>query len=77
MACNNLSFLTFVLHLLGDRKDEELPSPENLCRACKSFSDFERCASSGSGKRSNVEVLVKDLALGLTRLSNTPERGKA
>ncbi|KAM1420742.1 hypothetical protein ACFX2I_003077 [Malus domestica] len=26
MACSNLSLLTFVLHLLGDGKDEELPS---------------------------------------------------
>ncbi|KAM1846589.1 hypothetical protein EV1_010910 [Malus domestica] len=67
--------LTFVLHLLGDRKGEELPSPENLRRSRMSLSDFDRGASSGFGKRSKAEALVRDLNLGLTRLSNAP-RGK-
>ncbi|KAM1500413.1 hypothetical protein PS1_023389 [Malus domestica] len=63
---------TFVLHLLGDQKGEELPSPENIRRSRKSLSDFNRGASSGFGKRSNAEVLVRDLNLGPTRLSNAP-----
>ncbi|XP_048439389.1 (-)-germacrene D synthase-like [Pyrus x bretschneideri] len=45
MVCNNLSFLTFVLHLLGDGKDEELPSPSDLI-GCKSWSR----EGSGGGK---------------------------
>ncbi|VVA14720.1 PREDICTED: BPS1 [Prunus dulcis] len=60
--------LTFVLHLLGDGNQ----SPEKLRRASKALSDFERCASD-LGKRSNAEVLVRDLATGLR---NVP-RGKA
>ncbi|KAB2597839.1 hypothetical protein D8674_000759 [Pyrus ussuriensis x Pyrus communis] len=76
MACNNLSFLTFVLHILGDGKDEEFPSPENLCQALKSLSNFERYASSDSEKPTNAEVLVRDLALGLTCLSKAPKHGK-
>ncbi|KAM1122456.1 hypothetical protein ACFX2I_004006 [Malus domestica] len=50
---------TFVLHLLGDRRGEELLSPENIRRSRKSLSDFNRGASSGFGKRSNAEVLAR------------------
>lgn len=60
--------LTFVLHLLGDGNQ----SPEKLRRASKALSDFERCASD-LGKRSNADVLVRDMATGLR---NVP-RGKA
>ncbi|KAB2631283.1 hypothetical protein D8674_008802 [Pyrus ussuriensis x Pyrus communis] len=37
IACNNLFLLTFVLHLLGGRNDEDLPSPTDLI-GCKSWS---------------------------------------
>ncbi|KAM1520766.1 hypothetical protein ACFX10_011105 [Malus domestica] len=70
--CQRRLHFTFVLHLLGDRKGEELPSPENIRRSRKSLSDFNRGASSGFGKRSNAEVLVRDLNLSPTRLSNAP-----
>ncbi|KAM1482644.1 hypothetical protein TB2_034224 [Malus domestica] len=63
---------TFVLHLLDDRKGEELPSTENIRQSRKSLSDFNRGASSGFGKRSNAKVLVRDMNLGPTRLSNAP-----
>ncbi|KAM2781367.1 hypothetical protein FF1_011157 [Malus domestica] len=69
---------TFVLHLLGDRKGEEVKELDVVLLLAlesdrtPSLSDFNRGASFGFGKRSNAEVLVRDLNLGPTRLSNAP-----